>query len=318
MNKIKLTKTKEDIIVCIGDNRLTILDEGELHILVECSSNEIEDLSLIDYPDALTIQIQDSGGFGTGLFHEVQLSKENNDFYLDFLYNFPNKYWEGKWGQSTFLSAIHKQVGYYDSVEVMDIDLEDDWKRISLRFIIDKQVAVKDNLDNSVNIINEIIKAAEISLGGITWIKEYEVNEDRFCREILKPLLNRMDFLNVRYTHGTREYGKDFTFSELTQFGDFRHYGLQAKAGDIRGGVNSDIDELLGQINDAFSMPYYELGSKDPRFISVFIIAISGRFTGNAKEKIIHKMPQGLIGSVYFLERERILELIERYWLSSE
>jgi hypothetical protein len=123
-----------------------------------------------------------------------------------------------------------------------------------------------------------------------------------------------MGFLFVRYTHGKREYGKDFTFSELTPFGNYRHYGLQAKAGDVSGGVNAAIDELLGQIADAFAMPYYELGSKDPRFISTFIIAISGRFTENAREKIVEKMPKGVIGSVYFLDRERITELVERHW----
>jgi hypothetical protein len=103
----------------------------------------------------------------------------------------------------------------------------------------------------------------------------------------------------VRYTGGRKEYGKDFTFSEATAFGSHRHYGLQAKAGDVRGGVNADIDELLGQIADAFAMPYYELGSKDPHYISTFIIAISGSFTENAREKIVEKMPKGLIGSVY-------------------
>jgi hypothetical protein len=123
-----------------------------------------------------------------------------------------------------------------------------------------------------------------------------------------------MGFVFVRYAAGRKEYGKDFTFSELTPFGDYRHYGLQAKAGDVSGGVNSAIDELIGQIADAFAMPYYEIGSKDPRFISTFIIAISGKFTENAREKIVEKTPKGLIGSVYFLDRERIAELVERYW----
>jgi hypothetical protein len=82
----------------------------------------------------------------------------------------------------------------------------------------------------------------------------------------------------------------------------------------VRGGVNSEIDELLGQIEDAFSMPYFEIGSKEPRYISTFIIAISGSFTDNAREKIVEKMPKGAIGSVYFLDRERLTELIDRSW----
>ena len=89
---------------------------------------------------------------------------------------------------------------------------------------------------------------------------------------------------------------------------------MKAKAGEIRGGVNSEIDELLGQIEDGFAMPYYEIGSKEPRFISTCIIAISGSFTENAREKIVEKIPKGVIGSVYFLDRERITELVERFW----
>lgn len=93
-----------------------------------------------------------------------------------------------------------------------------------------------------------------------------------------------------------------------------RHYGLQAKAGDVSGEVNSAIDELVGQADDAFKMPYYDLTSADPRYISTLLIAISGRFTSNAKEKIVYKISRGLHGSLLFLDRESILELVDRYW----
>ena len=175
-----------------------------------------------------------------------------------------------------------------------------------------------DPLDASIRSaasdLNLILHSAEVALSGLPWKDEYATNEDSFCRELLQPVLRRTGFVFVRYTHGKREYGKDFTFSELTAFGDYRHYGLQAKAGDVKGGVNAAIDELLGQIADAFSMPYYELGSKEPIYISTFIIAVSGRFTDNAREKIVEKMPKGAIGSVMFLDRDRITELVERYW----
>jgi len=38
-------------------------------------------------------------------------------------------------------------------------------------------------------------------------------------------------------------------------------------------------------------------------------------FTDNAKEKLANKIPKGVYGSVYFLNKENILELIEQYWL---
>ena len=78
---------------------------------------------------------------------------------------------------------------------------------------------------------------------------------EHFAEEVLAPLLRRMHFTSVRYTQGDREYGKDFTFSEVIPFGAMRHYGLQAKAGDITGEVNSVIDQIVGQADDAFKMP---------------------------------------------------------------
>jgi hypothetical protein len=51
--------------------------------------------------------------------------------------------------------------------------------------------------------------------------------------------------------------------------------------------------------------------------LQIHVVAISGRFTANAKEKIVYKLPKGLVGSVLFLDREPILELIDRYWSSA-
>jgi hypothetical protein len=148
----------------------------------------------------------------------------------------------------------------------------------------------------------------------IQWKEEYDRDERAFCLEVLAPLLRRMGFLAIHYTQGAREYGKDFTFSELSPFGHLRHYGLQAKAGNVSGEVNSAIDELVGQADDAFRMPYYDIASTEPRFISTFVVAISGRFTANAKDKIVNKIPRGQHGSLLFLDRETVMELLNRYW----
>lgn len=314
MTDIKIIQTNEELTVFSDEIELDILDINEENILAECSFEILNKLSLESYPDFLTLQVRNSTESGLDFFDEIQFGKENDTYSLEFHYHFPNKYWEGRWGQSLFLATLKNQVEFTEGIEVIDFDIEDDWKRIVLRYDLQREIRMEENLSQAIVAVNEVLKASEISLGGFTWLQEYETNEDKFCKEILRPLLNRMRFLNVRYTHGTREYGKDFTFSEMTAFGDFRHYGLQAKAGDIRGGVNSEIDELLGQLSDSFSMPYYGVGSMEPRYISVFIIAISGRFTDNAKEKIVHKMPRGLTGSVYFLDKESILELIHHHW----
>lgn len=153
-----------------------------------------------------------------------------------------------------------------------------------------------------------------VLLGGPKWKPEYEKDEVLFCREILEPLLRRMGCRNVRCTHGKKERGRDFVFSEMTRFNDFVYYAVQAKAGNVSGGVNSDIDEILGQLDDGFKMDYVEPGCA-PVYIAVFIVAISGHFTENAEDKIRQKMPKGIsVGAVHFWDQAKILSLIRQYW----
>ncbi len=311
---IEIQRDKDEVSVLISGKRVVILDAGDDYVLAECDLADLGAEAAQPFPVGLSLQIHSEDGFGTYLFHELYLSWGSDGVELAFCCHTPNKYWEGQFGLATFLAAIRDQVSQHDNWTVSQIELEDDWKGITLSRI----VAIGDPLRVSVLAaaadLQILIHVAEVALSGLPWKDEYAANEDAFCRQLLHPLLRRMGFVFVQYTHGKREYGKDFTFSELTPFGHFRHYGLQAKAGDVSGGVNAAIDELLGQIEDAFSMPYYEVGSKDPRYISTFVIAISGRFTENAREKMVEKMHKGVIGSIYFLDRERITELVERFW----
>jgi hypothetical protein len=311
---IEVHGENDNLAVLISNKEVEILDAGEDYVVAECSLSDLAAEQSQLLPKGLVLEIHSEDGFETFLFHEVRVSEAPDGVTMAFRCHTPNKYWEGQFGLATFIAAIAEQAAHHDNWNVAQVELDDDWKGITL----ERSVALGDPIEGSIRAaasdLKLLLHSAEVALSGLPWSDEYATKEDLFCRELLHPLLRRMGFLFVRYTHGKREYGKDFTFSELTPFGHHRHYGLQAKAGDVSGGVNAAIDELLGQIADAFAMPYYELGSKDPRFISTFIIAISGRFTENAREKIVEKMPKGLIGSVYFLDRERITELVERHW----
>lgn len=311
---IEVHRENDDVAVLISGKEVELGDAGDGYVVAECELADLANEAAQLLPTELTLQVQSEDGFGTYLFHELNLSAAADGVELAFRCHTPNKHWEGQYGLATFLAAIRDQVPHYPNWTVSRIELEDAWKGITLS----RTVAIGDPLHPSIHTaaadLKALIHAAEVALSGLGWRDEFTSKEDPFCRELLDPLLRRMGFVFVRYTHGKKEYGKDFTFSELTPFGHHRHYGLQAKAGDVSGGVNAAIDELLGQIADAFAMPYYELGSKEPRYISTFIIAISGKFTENAREKIVEKMSKGLIGSVYFLDRERLTELVERFW----
>jgi hypothetical protein len=219
------------------------------------------------------------------------------------------------YGLATLLTAIADQAQHGHDLKVVERHTDDEEKSL----ILSRQLKAKDELYGAIPAatkeIATLVREAEIALGGFKWKPKYSTNERQFCTELLLPLLRRMRFVDVRYTQGSREYGRDFTFSEPTPFGSLRHYGIQAKAGDVRGNVRGKVDELIAQIDDAFRVPYHELGASEPRFISTFIIAISGSFTANAKEKIAAKVSSGLRGSVYFLDRDRILDLVDRFWL---
>ncbi len=314
MPGIEVNDSDGDVVVTIGGVPVDLLDVTDDCIIAECRLNDLQGTTGEGFPKRLVIETHSPDAFGTFFFHDLSLSSADAGIALDFRCHTPNKYWEGRFGLATFIEAIRDQVSYHENLVVTDDEVEDDWKGITLRRVISETDSLLDSIQTAAYELSRLLHSAEVALGGFQWKSEYEKDESLFCVEILLPLLRRMGFLFVKYSHGTKEYGKDFTFSEVTPFGNHRHYGLQAKAGDVKGGVNSEIDELLGQIVDAFQMPYHTIGSDEPYFISTFIIAISGHFTENAQDKISQKTPRGLVGSVYFLDRNTIEELVERFW----
>lgn len=276
---IEVQRDSDIVTVWISGKEAEVLDADGDYVRAECDLEDLANEPAQFFPDGLALEIHSDDGFGTYIFHELELSGRLDVIVMAFRCHTPNKYWEGRFGLATFLAAIRDQSSHHENWKVSQIELEDDWKGITLERAIAMGDPLRGSIVGATADLKVLIHTAEVALAGLAWKDEYAKKEDPFCRELLYPLLRRMGFVFVRYTHGSREYGKDFTFSDLTPFGHYRHYGLQAKAGDISGGVNAAIDELLGQIVDAFAMPYYEVGSREPRYISTFIIAISGKFT---------------------------------------
>jgi len=168
---------------------------------------------------------------------------------------------------------------------------------------------------------NELIKAIyEIEqelykrIESFTWKEDYHTDEPKFTKEVMIPLLKKMKYKNVRYNHGTDEYGRDVIFSEINKFNEEIFYGIQVKAGDVSGGANSQIDTLIAQLDDAFRMPFKLLGDENKRYLSFFIIAISGHYKKNAKAKILEKVPQAYKQHVFFWDKDSIEALTGTYW----
>ncbi|MDP3444649.1 MAG: hypothetical protein Q8T08_17470 [Ignavibacteria bacterium] len=308
--------TEAEVLI-IGDKTFNIENEDKfIRWVVEMPELLEMNFTISDFHNDLVVQTTSIDGFGSYLFHDFEFFKSNDAIQFVLRCNQPNKYWERQWGLSTFLvtlADIAKDSSEFE-VDLETLSIDDDWKSLEITFKVESDFSFSEIITKYSNSLKELINRTELVLSGAIWKKEYDVNESLFCTEIIFPLLRKMGFLDVRFSHGVKEYGKDFTFSELTKFGNLRHFALQAKAGNMRGNVNSDIDEIIGQLNDAFTMPYFEISATETRHISIFIIAISGYFTDNAKDKIIQKIPPHFKGCVYLLDKDKIMELIEKYW----
>jgi hypothetical protein len=224
------------------------------------------------------------------------------------------KYWDHKFGALQYVNSMKKAIEIRKKSE-KDIDfteIEDDGAHIFLRFEI---FLLEDMpIDKAISRFNEIVEEIEGQTERILEREEIssEVlnDEKRFSIEVLLPLLRNMGFVDVKYNHGKREFGKDITFSEIDKFGVRRNYGIQAKAGDLSGEAGAEIDQIIAQIEDAFKMSYIDTTSREKRYISDLIVAISGRFTDNAKDKIMEKANRR---NLYFLDIDKIQELLTQY-----
>ena len=219
-----LDNTEDCPRALVGNTELEIIDVDEHgHVTAECDYVALSEASFDAFPESFPVRVHSSDGFGTFLFHEAEIFKEDSgEIVADYICHQPNKFWEGTWGLSTFLVAIKDQVMFCNEVRLTDIEVDDDFKQLTLRTGL-QGISTAEALNGGANRLKHIIREAEIALGGVVRKPNYSTNERAFCEEVLAPLLRRMQFVSVRYTQGDREYGKDFTFSEVTSFGTMRH-----------------------------------------------------------------------------------------------
>lgn len=224
------------------------------------------------------------------------------------------KYWDHKFGALQYVNAMKKAIEIRKKSEkdVEFTEIEDDGAHISFRFdlFLSEDLPINEAFRKFKQIVEEIEGHTERILEGEEVSSEILNDEKKFCLELLLPLFRNMGFVDIKYNHGKREFGKDVTFSEIDIFGVRRNYGVQVKAGDLSGEAGAEIDKIIAQIDDAFKMAYINTTSREKRYISDLIVAISGRFTDNAKDKIIEKADRR---NLYFMDIDKIQELLIQY-----
>ena len=226
------------------------------------------------------------------------------------------KYWDGQIGFKPYMEA-KRAVVEERMKEVGDITFksyEDDGAYIWLSYSAEIETELCDTaVEMAEQIAAEIEGAAEMRLGGQLWKLRAVSDEKQFTLQIVLPILRKLGFYNVRYNHGKREYGKDVLFARRTEFDELEHWAAQIKFGDISGGAGSEIDTILGQLDDAFKMPFYDIYTRQRQRISKMMIIISGKFTENAIEKICEKIEiHAIRNNLVFIDGEKVETLAER------
>jgi hypothetical protein len=113
-----------------------------------------------------------------------------------------------------------------------------------------------------------------------------ETKEEGFREEFIQPLLVKLGFLNISNKHGSQEFGKDYVFSEIDRFANYRHMVVQAKhEKSINQGRK--VDDLLSQVRQAFTVPYHlPTMLHEERRVSAVYVFNTGAITENAQTQI--------------------------------
>ncbi len=120
-------------------------------------------------------------------------------------------------------------------------------------------------------------------------------NEADWTKGTLIPLLRRLGFIKVEYTHGQMEHGRDVVFAEIDRFGLLRYYGAQVKMG----GLNADhggvaFQGVVAQLKTAWDQPYKDLADGTEHRLSGVYLVVSGNITSVARDRLYELTGQWL------------------------
>jgi hypothetical protein len=313
VDKVTLIKEDEEAIGFeVNGKKFYAEEEGRIEALKE----EMKGFNISSIPVGFYFcPIENMEGAVRVVNFEGEISSDNEKFGIACMdIHIYRKYWDHKFGAAQYVSAMEKAVVARNKTnrDVEFTEIEDDGAHIFFRYSIFllEDMSIDIAYQKFQEVVQEIEGHTERILEGEEISKEVLDDEPKFTIELLLPLFRGMGFIDVKYNHSKGEFGKDVTFSEINKFGVRRNYGVQVKAGDLSGEAGAEIDKIIAQIDDAFQISYIDTTSREERYISDLIIAISGRFTNNAEVKIIEKVRQL---NIYFLSIDKIQELLTAF-----
>jgi len=273
-----------------------------------------------ELPLNISIDLCDSCGGNVVMLHNLptQITQVSHGvFRVDFDETTTRKYWDAPIGLKLWMETkrdiVAEREKMLGDVKVENFDDDGAYIHFSYSGIVNSS-SFEELFLLIDTLYNEIDGATDLALGSPFEKIENCKKESDFSTKILLPLFRNLGFSNVKYNHGNQEYGKDITLARRTEFDEYEFYGVQVKFGDISGKANGEIDILTAQVKNAFSVPFYDVYTRNRVWISKVIIAISGKFTSNAIIKIvdgIHDFP--MKNNLIFLDGDKLNTLFERY-----
>jgi len=285
-----------------------------------CPKSILKDVQVNDLPENIKFLICREKEESTIVFDTLpmEICKINDsEIYISFEEMEYRKYWDAPVGLKRYMET-KKAIIEERSKNLNDLQLDsynDDGAYIIMNFSTSFNAEYVINaVEQAELLIEEIEGATSIALE-MEPINLTANNESDFSRHIILPILRKLGFTNIKYNHGKREYGKDFVFARITEFDELEHWGAQVKFGDVSGGSNSQIEELISQAQSAFQMPFYSIYTRRQEKISKFVIIISGKYTENAIERVCECIESNALkNNIVFIDGDKIEIFKDKYF----
>jgi hypothetical protein len=120
-------------------------------------------------------------------------------------------------------------------------------------------------------------------------------SEVEWVRTNVVPLLHRLGFIRVDFTHGPTERGKDIVFAELDRFGLLRYYAAQAKREALHAKEGGrEFEALCAQLRSAYEYEYADPTSGRRVKMSGVYLLTMGSVTPEVRSRLVEKTGQWL------------------------
>jgi hypothetical protein len=140
------------------------------------------------------------------------------------------------------------------------------------------------------------------------------LSEAELTELVLIPLLVALQYQDVRYTHGTQEYGKDIVCTKRDSLDGRKYFGFTVKSAALDGSVSSSrsIREVYYQLRQALTTPFINpFDGNEVQLAHVYLLtpfSISQNCIRSLKDEL-----RDLATGVGFIDGPKLRDLINEH-----